>query len=88
MLRVSAHTDAPWLLAEPLIPSPKARDDCAPLLPDRRWARSAPCVLLPLCWLQPYLQPAGARAGGEVGDAEWGGGKKESFLDEMPRHIV
>lgn len=29
-----------------------------------------------LCWLQPYLQPVGARAGGEVGDAEWGGGKE------------
>lgn len=47
-----------------------------------------PVFSLPLCWLQPYLQPVGARAGGEVGDAEWGGGKEESFLDEMPRHIV
>lgn len=86
MLRGSAHTDAPWLSAEPLSHSPEARADCALLPPDRRWAWSCPLGSRASV-LATALSPACRGQGwGTGGGVEWGGGEEEIFLDEMPRH--
>lgn len=85
-LRGSAYTHAPWLLAEPLTPSPEARADCALLLPDRR--RAWHCSLgSRASVLATALSPACRSQGwGRGGGVEWGGGEEEIFLDEMPCH--
>ena len=63
-LQIRAHTGVPRFIAEPLTPIPLAGADCpSPSCLTTSSNEANPRVPVPLCWLQPHLQPAGAGEG-------------------------